>query len=1150
MIWYLLYPFRGTTQVPVLTPTHPLRRAFTRYGRYAARHVLATLLISVALTLILVYPCPFLYSHDFTTGASNIPHHVWTDAQPLDERSISEPDVIMRSIWVHGNYMKALDHGVLLGALELQDEILGTTKNFNPRQPPGSVFLGDPDSDLSPADRDKFHVVNGLTNESWFFHSPLQYWSCDAETLSGDPDIVTTVNERKNQSTSVNVTLRHSIVFSGKRFEDRRLVAADALVITLIHLRNSPVGRQWERKAEALPARMADKWKIIPADGHITSSQLYEFQFRPVSAQDSVLLVVAYCLMMFYFFLSLWKIRALKSRAGLIVTMLTQIMASMASSLTVCAIFKVDLSKIPYAAYPLVVFAISMENSFRLINAVIMTSPNHSTSYRIGEAFGETAHVAVASRIQNLLILWMLSKMTFPGVSAFCTFAAVAILLDFIYLSTFFLSVLSIDVERTELSDALDKAVASANHKSRSKIRGRQTWTDAIIRGNIALSTRIAGTIVMVGFVLMAQWHFLGNEGVANILGRAVKHLWKHTEPAPTPKSSLLIDIHQARSPTSWLRLQDHETAREVINIVKPWAHSYIARVYDPLIFVMKGADRVPHDKEPLFLPAVYDFIHHELHRFIVSVLVCMGLVWLFMNYLLWDELAEAKRDAGEEEDPLLSVKTLREGHLLDVAMLTACRDGHLVSAGLDRIIQVWDIRTGSRHRVMSDPDRPEENPFPILAMAVSYDSKWLALLSPQRVLLWNLWEQKWGKHIPVDMVGHRAELLFFSDDRRGIIPSLIIVRRNGIMLEVQFDEEEVSEYVVCRTPLVCAVPMQEKSSGSPLAPQLSILTVSRRSCIHQVTKHDDVWISEELKFPTREEKDVQAVIPVAACSIHLIARIETVDVVDFRTSKIIHTFHTESMQPRTLKHLRSSSRQTHCGSAGLASLTLAYVSSETGDCVLQTYLPREEDDAICFCDPASPKTTSCSVLGGARELKRRVKDPGNWETLLNGSVIGVRTKSPPDTGKDHATSPFQHGLRRRTATPSKSHPTSQKDRWEVWVMSQLEKQEHYETRPLWADEGEEEEGGLDGSGRDHLIISSLGPVVKVGGSSAAVGFGDAVKVITVGHERFDNPTDRFGEDLVNLTNRRRKITTTGTSRSIVSPFVTTATAQQAHHVE
>jgi hypothetical protein len=45
-------------------------------------------------------------------------------AQPLERKSTVEPDVIMRSIWVHGSYMKALDRDILLGALELHTELL------------------------------------------------------------------------------------------------------------------------------------------------------------------------------------------------------------------------------------------------------------------------------------------------------------------------------------------------------------------------------------------------------------------------------------------------------------------------------------------------------------------------------------------------------------------------------------------------------------------------------------------------------------------------------------------------------------------------------------------------------------------------------------------------------------------------------------------------------------------------------------------------------------------------------------------------------------------------------------------------------------------------------------------------------------------
>lgn len=805
-----------TTEAPVLAPTHPLRQTFTRYGRYVARHALATLLISVAFALLLVYPCPFLYTTDFASGASNLPHHVWTDAQPLHEKSTSEPDVIMRSIWVHGSYMQVLDRDVLLSALELQNELLGPTESFNPRQPTNSVHLVDEAADLSPEDRDKFHVLNGLTNQSWFFHSPLLYWACSAEEIASDPDIIATVNEKKSQPTSVNVTLRHSIVFSGKRFEDRRLVAADALVITLIHLRDSPVGRQWERKLAALAARMDDKWTVIQSGGRSMSSQLYEFQFKPISISDQVLLTSAYLIMAVYFISSFSKLRAVKSKLGLFVTAWVQIMASMVSSLTVCAIFKVDVSRVPYIAYPLVVLAISLENSFRLINAVIMTPVDHSISSRIGEAFGDTAHVAVASRAQNLIMLWGLSRITFPGVSGFCTFAAIAIVFDFFYLSTFFLSVLSVDVQRTDLSDALEKT-SSEKHRSGSGSQVRQSWADALLQGKIALSTRIAGTVVMLGFVFIAQWHFVEDRGILRVLSSIFNTSWTNRKDTSPRTPSLLININQARSPTSWLRLQDHETAHEVINVVKPWAHSYVAQVYDPLVFLLKGSDRVPHDKERLLLPAVYDFVHHELPRFIVVVLVIVALVRLLMNYLLWDDISEAADDDFPEADPLLSIKSLSAGHVLDIVMMTASSNGYLVSAGLDRLIQVWNVRAGSRSRVISDPENPEEDPFPVLAMAVDNTPTWLALLSPRTVMLWNLHEQRWGKSMAVDTEGHKPISFFFDSRSSATAPVLIMVRRNGTMAELDLGAGECTEYVVCKTSLVYAVPIEEKGKPSPM---------------------------------------------------------------------------------------------------------------------------------------------------------------------------------------------------------------------------------------------------------------------------------------------------------------------------------------------
>ena len=820
----------------MLAPSHPLRRLFTQYGTWVARHVKTVLPLSGAVVFIFLYLVPFLYTVDsanITNGASPLPHHVWTDARPLRDGSDVEPDVVMRSIWVHGSYMKALDRNVLLGALELQDAALGPTTDFNPRQPRGAPALPDLDADqnadqnadpnaqldvdLDRQQRDTFHISNGLTNESWFFHSPLQYWSGSAENIASDQDLVSTVNEKKTQSTFVNTTLRHSIVFSGKRFQERQIVAADALVITLIHKLRSPVGRQWVKRLEALAqdAKLDGKWQIIPPDGRSMGNQLYQFQFQPMTWYDWAMLVPAYGIPLYYLLYRLSKLRAVKSRVGLMVTMLAQITASIVSSFTVCAIFKVDLSHVPLQTYPFVILAISMENSFRLINAVIMTSSTISISDRIGEAFGATAHIAIASPIQNSLILDGLSKTGSLGVSGFCAFATIATFFDFFYLATFFLAVLSVDVRQRELCE-LEKASLKRAKTSQGGLP-KQPWIRGIYPFRLAetaISTRIAGSIVLIGFVLIAQAHYT-SEGNRQWLNQLSSLSWG--DAGNTPKSSLLIDIHQVRSATSWLRMQDHETAREVIKAIKPWAHSYVARVYDPVIFVLKGADRTPDTKESRFLPAVYDFLHHQIPLFIASLLTMLAALRLFTNHLIKDQF---KDDAGSDhpdDEPLLSVRSLTKGHTLDVAMLAASPGGKLVSVGLDRAIQVWNVPTGSRSPVQSDSEVPLESPFPVLNVTLGDRSKWLALVSWQRLFIWNMEEKQWADVRDIDLGGHRPEAVFFVTKTPDAAPSLVLVRRNGVGLEVPVTAGDARDFMICKTPLVWAVSFTEKcKSKSP----------------------------------------------------------------------------------------------------------------------------------------------------------------------------------------------------------------------------------------------------------------------------------------------------------------------------------------------
>lgn len=804
-----MIPTSRTTEAPVLSPSHPLRKAFARYGRYAARHVVATLLVSAAVATILGYPIPFLFTTDFINGASNLPHHAWTVAQPLPYHMVTEPDIIMRSVWVHGNYMQALDPELLASALDLQDDLLGVTEEFDPRI--GVIPTPCPstdEGDLSPSQRDAVHAINGFTNQSWFFQSPLQYWGCSRERILADNDVISTVNEMKTMSTPVNVTLRHSVVFSGKRFEYRRLLAADALVITLLHRRDSPVGRQWERKAAALAEQVTDTWDVYPPDGRISQSRLYEFQFRPISTEDTLTLALAYGLAIGYFIMSLFKVRAVKSKVGLMITVVTQIVFSIMSSFTVCAIFNIDLSRIPQAAYPLVILAMSLENIFRLINAVILTPSKDSTTSRIGHAFGETAPVALASAMQNVLILTVLSRLVSPGVSGFCIFLAFAIVFDVFYLSTFFLAVLSVDVRRTELSDALAK-VSMRHHRHvllDSGTRGR-TWIEQMIHGNAALSTRIAGTFVMVGFIVIAQWHFFQEQ---TMLNTTIGFFWESAAQIfGTSKASSLEEINQARSPTSWLRLQDHETAQELIGIIKPSAHSYIAQVYEPLVFVKKGADRSLRSREPTLLPAYYDFINHQLTQFVVIFVVVVAALRLLISYLLYEDEANIEDDNDLEDGPLLSVRHLPEGHTLDIAMLAHSSEGYIITVGLDRIILVWDLRSEGSSYALPGTTSDAGSMFPVLAIATDHESKWLAILSPFQVTFWNLADRVWGPTVAVDLFGQRPEAVFFAPRLSSEAPHLIIVRRNGTVTELFGEEGSGTEdSVISENPLICAEPL------------------------------------------------------------------------------------------------------------------------------------------------------------------------------------------------------------------------------------------------------------------------------------------------------------------------------------------------------
>lgn len=338
MLWYLLYPLRGTTDPPTLSSDHSIRRAFYRHGKTTAQHWLYAMLISVAIGAGLSYPAVFVSENSSFSLITSMPHQVWTTAKNFDGDSPVKADVEMRQIWVHGSFMRALDKDVLKQALDIQQSLVGNGQSKR----------------IAPT----LSRQLGKEKLTWGYHSPLMYWNNSATALELDDNVLKTINDQARSSSSLNIALRPASVFATKSFDGTKLQAADALVLTFMNKVGDEIAGRWQDQMEML-SQSCQNCTILPAGNNMSDSRVYEFSFIPLSLKENVALAFAYGCVALYVLLSLRRIRAFHSRFGLVVTAITQLTTSVLASVTICGALDINLASIPQNAYPFVVLVVS-----------------------------------------------------------------------------------------------------------------------------------------------------------------------------------------------------------------------------------------------------------------------------------------------------------------------------------------------------------------------------------------------------------------------------------------------------------------------------------------------------------------------------------------------------------------------------------------------------------------------------------------------------------------------------------------------------------------------------------------------------------------------------------------------------------------------
>lgn len=771
------------------------------------------------------------------------------------------------------------------------------------------------------------------------------------------------------------------------------------------------------------------------------------------------------------------------------------------------------------------------------------------TISRVSNALGDVGHLSLAAAGQNLMLLWLLSKVVWPGVAAFCTFAAVALIVDFVFHLTFFLAVLSVDVRRMELHESLEKANAQ-EASVRTSRTGRLSWLDALVRNELPPSTRIAGSAILICFTLVLNWHF---DHQTLSLGRLVRWARQggkrrlNVIPAPPP-------INQARTPAAWLRMQDYETAQEVVRFVRPDSHRFVARVYDPLTVVLEGADRAADATlTPSAIRALWRYVEAHLFPFMLTVVFTIAVVTVLMNYLLWNELPV--EEPGVEVETDLKVVHLPNTHSMDVVKLWTCAQGHMVSISLDRVITMWFCHPKTREYSPSVIQPLVELPqlWPIVAATIDDTGTWLALCTATgRVALFALPSRDIKRMITVQLDGQTpCGFDFVVTELDGVdSPALIIVTPDGKLTELPTARPEATRPHSMEHGLSLCVNYIAAARGQPILASISRYTgellVTSRVAGCWTTR--SVNSLQRSSTPDDDFFRIRYVHSVPSLGLLVLVRAHEIDLVDSRTLKLVSTVTLEDdCRPSTLRVLHAPRRScAMCGAAAIHSLSFAF-ADEQQRCVMRTFTASSTPSALICLRPASDgEEESCVRLSRAVVSRSTVNRPGAWEATDIQAVLGLRRRplryAPRSGGRASASasgaagaawlvtgghsSKQAHGAsprngsnisqrskgskRRASNSAGRSDDAGESDEWECWMLTT---DGEFQSAPIHR---------AKQTAPDHLFVTAAGPVAQLGRRSIAVALGDSVKVIMLGVEKFDSYNGHLGGEDIRASGRRK----------------------------
>lgn len=285
--------------------------------------------------------------------------------------------------------------------------------------------------------------------------SPANFWGRDKDRFMSDGDILTTIFKKHDQTLDTSPYLRDILLgipyrsTGVSRYFIRNRQRTISFAVTVVMKQHN------QRFVDALKAKLMMAFPDTAKNVNNTApEQLIHVHYKENRfLLEYKPLILTYIVLLMYLYFSVRKIEMVKSKWGLALSAVVTIVSSLLSSVSICTVFGLTPTLNGGEIFPYLVVLIGVENVMVITKSVVSTPVDLDVKYRIAQGISKEGW-SITKNLATELIIIVCGFFTFvPEIQEFALFALVGLLTDFFLQIVFFVTVLSVDIRRMELSD-------------------------------------------------------------------------------------------------------------------------------------------------------------------------------------------------------------------------------------------------------------------------------------------------------------------------------------------------------------------------------------------------------------------------------------------------------------------------------------------------------------------------------------------------------------------------------------------------------------------------------------------------------------------------------------------------------------------------